>query len=199
MMRMLLQKIPFAFYVLVLFWLVGFFLFVDHLSHLREPPITKNLAYTDAIVVPTGGSERVTIGIELLESGRGQKLFISGVHKGLTIDTLLGSQPVSADLKSCCIVLGYKAGSTIGNADETKQWIQQQGYHSIRLVTANYHMPRSLLLFRAVMPDIVIIPHPIEPDSVRMAQWWQHPGTIELLVTEYSKFLLAHLKITMEL
>jgi uncharacterized SAM-binding protein YcdF (DUF218 family) len=184
--------------VLLGFWLYGFLHFVTDIESLHEPTVTTDLQTTDAIVVLTGGSERVTTGLELLESGRGKKLFISGVHKGLTLDGILGPQKIPDDLRHCCIMLGHKAGSTIGNAEETQVWMELENYHSLWLVTANYHMPRSLLLFHTAMPDIEIVPYPITPDSVKLFEWWLHPGTIELLATEYQKFLIVRIKIWMD-
>jgi uncharacterized SAM-binding protein YcdF (DUF218 family) len=73
-----------------------------------------------------------------------------------------------------------------------------EGYRSLRLVTANYHIPRSLLLFHAAMPDTEIIPHPVTPDSVKLYEWWKHPGTIMLLATEYNKFLVANLRLRLK-
>ncbi|MGB9152596.1 MAG: YdcF family protein [Alphaproteobacteria bacterium] len=178
-------------------WICGFLNFVGDIVVLREPGVGPTLENTDAIVVLTGGSERVTTGLELLESGNGKKLFISGVHRNLTLDGVLGGQPITADIRACCIALGYHASSTIGNAEETRDWMKAEGYKSLRLVTANYHMPRSLLLFRTAMPDVTILPYPVTPDSVKLYEWWQHPGTIELLVTEYSKFLVAPVRIWM--
>ncbi|MDR3449251.1 MAG: YdcF family protein [Alphaproteobacteria bacterium] len=176
-------------------WLGGLVVFVGSIDAMREPTVDTNLQITDGIVVLTGGSERVTTGLELLESGRGKKLFISGVHKGLTLDGIVGSQPVPDNLRSCCIVLGHLAGSTFGNADETDIWMNLENYRSLRLVTANYHMPRSLLVFHAAMPDIVIVPHPVVPDSVKLDDWWRHPGTVDLLVTEYMKYLAAFVRV----
>ncbi len=180
---------------IVAIWFCGLLLFVLTIEGLEEPQVSGDLQSTDAIVVLTGGSERVMTGLELLNSRKGKKLFISGVHQGLTLDHLLGSQPVSKELRDCCIILGYAAESTLGNADETETWMTLEDYHSLRLVTANYHMPRSLLIFHSAMPDMLIIPHPISPDSVKLQQWWRRPGTASLLVTEYNKYLLASLRL----
>ncbi len=171
-------------------WVFGFLTFVVDLNLAIEPD-SADLAPTDAIVVLTGGSERVSTGVELLQSGVAKKLFISGVHKKLSLDQILSPHNVAPDLRQCCITLGYQAGSTIGNAEETHEFMVAEDYHSLRLVTANYHMPRSLLLFHHAMPDIEIIPHPVAPDSVKLHEWWEHPRTIELLATEYTKYLLA--------
>ncbi len=170
-------------------WLYGFLGFVDDVVSLREP--SAPLGSADAIVVLTGGSERVATGVELLKSGVGKKLFISGVHKNLTLDGLFRPLSIPQDIRNCCIVLGHQAGSTAGNAEETRVWLKDEGYASVRLVTANYHMPRSLLLFRAAMPDVIIEPYPVTPDNVKLDEWWLHPGTVELLATEYGKYLVA--------
>jgi uncharacterized SAM-binding protein YcdF (DUF218 family) len=172
-------------------WLYGFLNFAEGVADLREPDVHADLEATQAIVVLTGGSERVATGIGLLESGKGKKLFISGVHKNLSLESVLRALPVPTDMRACCIVLGYQAGSTAGNAEETRAWMAIEGFTSLRLVTANYHMPRSLLLFRTEMPDATIIPHPVAPDNVKFDEWWKHPGTISLLATEYGKYLIA--------
>jgi uncharacterized SAM-binding protein YcdF (DUF218 family) len=177
-------------------WLAGFWTFVQSIETLDTVPIDQG--ETDAIVVLTGGSERLGAGIELLDAHKGKKLFISGVHPGLTPEHLLGDQPVSRELRACCIALGYAAGSTFGNALETRAWMESEQYQSLRLVTANYHMPRSLLIFRKLMPDFAIIPHPIAPDDVKLGDWWQRPGTASLLAFEYNKYLLAVLRLWLD-
>jgi uncharacterized SAM-binding protein YcdF (DUF218 family) len=152
---------------------------------------------SDAIVVLTGGTLRLEAGIELLEAGTAEKLFVSGVHRGIDVEELLRLQQRKPDRLECCITLGHDATDTIGNAKETAEWAHTQKIHSIRLVTAGYHMPRSLLEFRAAMPDIDILAHPVFPDHVKHDQWYRYPGTALLIAREYVKYLLAwtHLSI----
>ncbi|MFY9288555.1 MAG: YdcF family protein, partial [Alphaproteobacteria bacterium] len=175
-------------------WALGLLLFVMKIQHYVEPTIDEELTPTEAIVVLTGGSERLATGIELLKHERAKKLFISGVHPKLTLDGLLASQSVPKNLRNCCIILGHDAETTLGNADESMTWMALEKYHSLRLVTSNYHMPRSLLLFRSAMPHMKILPHPVSPDSVKLNDWWTRPGTASLLVTEYSKYIWAILR-----
>lgn len=190
------------FLVLIVFigaasWAGGLILFVDHVRGLDVSNTDPALEATDAIVVLTGGSERVRTGLELLKQGRGKKLFISGVHPGLTLERVLGNFEIDPALRQCCIVLGHAAESTEGNAEETQTWFALEQFHSLRLVTANYHMPRSLLLFQKFLPGTVIIPHPITPESVILDDWWTHAGTANLLINEYNKFLFAHVSLSM--
>ena len=146
---------------------------------------------TDAIVVLTGGSGRIEVGLEQLAQGRAKKLFVSGVPRGVLLAELPGLATAAPDRIACCVVLGHEAGNTIGNARETAAWMMAEGFHSLRLVTSNYHMPRSLLEFRRAMPGVEIVPHPVIPERVRQNDWWRWPGTTMLIVTEYSKYLLA--------
>lgn len=149
---------------------------------------------TDAIIVLTGGSDRIATGIDLLDRGLARKLLISGVSPGVEMADVLRAASIPEGGRSCCVVLGYAAGNTIGNAAEAAAWMRAEGYRSLRLVTANYHMRRSLLEFRMTMPEFRIVQHPVVPDKVHLDRWWQWPGTASLIVNEYNKFLVTALR-----
>ncbi len=168
-------------------WSIGFIVFVRAIPTASTPGHSE----TDAIVVLTGGSLRLEAGLALLSAGRAKKLFVSGVRRGVDVAELLRVSRQSPKALDCCIALGYTADNTRGNARETAQWMKAERFSSLRLVTANYHMPRSLLEFRTAMPDIGIIPHPVAPPHVKLDEWWFWPGTATLLAGEYNKALLA--------
>jgi uncharacterized SAM-binding protein YcdF (DUF218 family) len=172
---------------LAIFWGVGLLWFVHIIPNDIVDPDSK----TDAIVVLTGGSRRVQQGLELLAAGKAQKLFVSGVSRNVHIPALLHAAGQPGERDECCIILGYAADNTLGNAHETDIWMRDEGFHSLRLVTASYHMPRSLLEFRRAMPDIKVIAHPVFPENVKQDRWWAWPGTASLIVGEYDKYLLA--------
>lgn len=167
----------------------------------REPPTAKpleSLEHTDAIVVLTGGSGRLSAGLELLKAGLAGKLFVSGVYSSVDVKELLSLSQLSPDRVECCIVLGYAAADTVGNAFETAGWMEEQGYRSLRLVTANYHMRRSLLEFAMAAPHIAVVPHAVAPPNVHLVEWWRWPGTASLLIAEYNKYLVALLRYRLE-
>lgn len=172
-------------------WLAGFAGFVYYVNTLDDTAKDRALQPLDAIVVLTGGSERIGTGISLLQQGLGKKLFISGVGHGVDRAKLMAGQTLSPERQACCVVLGYLAGNTFGNAVETLIWINQQNYHSFRLVTANYHMLRSLLEFRILDPAVTIVPYPVAPTRVMVSDWWNRPGTAKLLMIEYNKLLFT--------
>lgn len=173
---------------------LGLFAFAAGLPDV-VPDSTTN---TDVIVVLTGGSNRFSTGIDLLNAGRAPVLFLSGVGPQVTLEDL---EDVTEDLDTALpkdlrgrIILGYDALNTYGNAQETAAWMTACGYNSVRLVTASYHMPRAIAEFKAVMPDVILIPHPVFSENIKQAQWWRWSGTARLMAREYAKFLVAWMR-----
>lgn len=175
--------------LLALVWLGGLVWFADRVSRMTPEP-----GATDAIVVLTGGSERVAEGVSLLSSGSARLLFVSGVPAGVTPEAVLNGAGAGATTLLPRIVLGHSAQDTIGNAAETAAWARRENIASLRLVTANYHMPRSLLEFRRAAPGVAILQHPVFPERFKDREWWRWPGTLALMVREYDKYLLALLR-----
>ncbi len=173
---------------LLILWLCGLIWYAEDIPRAVDDAGTN----TDAVIVLTGGSGRLDVGFRLLAEGRAKKLFISGVAREVNAEELMrlyGHGPAGAF--RCCVVVGHNAGDTAGNARETAQWMAEEGFSSLRLVTASYHMRRSLLEFRRAMPQVAMIPHPVFPEGFRAGDWWRWPGTLNLLISEYTKFLGA--------
>lgn len=169
-------------------WLLGLIWYAYDIPR----DIDDTSTVTDAVVVLTGGSGRVDVGLALLAERRAQKLLVTGVARDVDLDQLLrvSMRQDARNLKDR-ITLGHEAGDTAGNARETAEWMAREGFTSMRLVTASYHMRRSLLEFRRIMPDMRIVPHPVFPTGFRLAEWQRWPNTMSLLVSEYSKYLVA--------
>jgi len=148
-------------------------------------------AATDAIVVLTGGRFRLESGIDLLEAHRARKLFISGVNQHVDRAALLRVLGPLPDSASCCIVLGHDAADTYGNARETAEWMQREGYRSLRLVTSWYHIPRSRLEFERAMPETTVVLHPVFPIHIAEESWGERAEVVPLVVREYGKYLAA--------
>lgn len=166
---------------------VGFFLFWGLIEH--EP--AQNVRRADGIVALTGGEARIPEAVRLLAQGKARRLLISGVNPTTTRKELSGLAPNSQHLFRCCIDVGREARDTIGNADETGQWVKERRFKSLIVVTASYHMPRSLAELRRTLPDVDLIPYPVQPRNVHVNAWWAHRGTMQLLVMEYLKFMPA--------
>jgi uncharacterized SAM-binding protein YcdF (DUF218 family) len=151
---------------------------------------------TDAIIVLTGGQGRVEHGLDMLAANAAPVLFISGVgphvtrlqmlnqHASLpTREAILARQPE--------ILFDYVAETTKTNAQQAAEFVHQRGIRSIRLVTANYHMPRSRLEFTAAMPGVEIVSDPVFPEGFRRDEWWRHDNTRRLVFSEFYKYFAA--------
>lgn len=169
----------------------GFVLFAN--SVMREPELQN--ARADGIVVLTGGQTRITEAARLLQDGRGQRLLISGVNQKIGRASLLKISGLDEKIFACCVDLGYAALNTVGNADETRRWAEALGYDRLIVVTASYHMPRSLAELARAMPNIELIPHPVAPDVLRRKVWWLDATATRLLAAEYIKFLPAAIRL----
>ena len=79
---------------IVLIWLGGLMIFARSMPR----DVADSDSKTDAIVVLTGGSERLTEGLALLAGGQARKLFISGVYRGVDITELFRVRRESPDV-----------------------------------------------------------------------------------------------------
>jgi uncharacterized SAM-binding protein YcdF (DUF218 family) len=175
--------------VLFLVWGVGLWQFT---TLIPDAPATDT-THTDAIVVLTGGGLRLERGFQLLMEGRAPRMFISGVEDGLTVATLLDKKEYHAFAGKVPvenITLGYKARSTKGNASEIAEWAGREHIKSIRLVSGNYHIPRSLFEIHQAAPDLTIIPEPVFPQYFEGNQWWMNKKSIRLVISEYHKYMI---------
>jgi uncharacterized SAM-binding protein YcdF (DUF218 family) len=159
------------------------------------PAPTDDPMRTDAIVVLTGGGDRVAAGLALLEAGKAKRLFVSGVHEGVGIPDLLkidragsGAPPLEQALIER-IDLGHEAGDTLGNAVESVAWMRLNRLHTLRLVTADYHMRRALIEFRMAGPDLSILPNPVR--SAVGGRWLDDRAAFRLMLGEYAKYIVA--------
>jgi uncharacterized SAM-binding protein YcdF (DUF218 family) len=169
------------------FWLGGMVWFTSTLPQ----KVQDTHSHTEGIVVLTGGSERIGAALDLLARGRARILLVSGVHHQTNERFLAELSKVTPDLFSCCVELGREAADTVGNAIETAAWVKRKAVKTLRLVTSAYHMPRSLVEFRRLLPHVRIIAHPVFTKSVKIEDWWRWPGTTAFLAREYNKYIVS--------
>ncbi len=175
------KKLLSHFTKIVAIWIIGFLTFFGTLPNTPEElpdPV-------DAIVVLTGDNNRISTGFELYKHFRGEKLFISGVYPGTTVADL--TRPYLPAHRTVGIELDDKARNTHENAVETAKWLKLNNYRSIILVTSDYHMRRSWIHFQNQIPDIVITPYAVKPDT----PWFQSYKGIKTMVRAYNKLIVT--------
>jgi uncharacterized SAM-binding protein YcdF (DUF218 family) len=167
----------------------GFLWFV----HLTESTENTPLRNADGIVALTGGPFRINDALELLAAGRGQRVLITGVNpitRPVEISRLV---PEHRHWFSCCVDIDHSA-NTVGNAIETRRWVNARGFKSLIVVTANYHMPRALAELGHELPDVTLVPYPVISEKLRTEPWWENSETARLLFWEYLKYIVAKIR-----
>jgi uncharacterized SAM-binding protein YcdF (DUF218 family) len=165
----------------------GFLWFADSVASMRPPEGAKG----DAIIVLTGGYQRIEQAVGLLRDGVGKRLLISGVNPATTRTQIRKMTQGSSDMFSCCVDMGYKAIDTIGNANEAASWIRDHGYSSIIVVTNNYHMHRSLHELHNASPQTQFIAYPVISADLARTNWFAEPDVVRTMLYEYMKFVIA--------
>jgi uncharacterized SAM-binding protein YcdF (DUF218 family) len=122
---------------MLLIWLGGLVWFTTTL------PGPAGAEKTQAIIVVTGGSGRVTRGLNVLEKGWSRRMFISGVYQKVRRAELAEELGKPRELLECCVELGKQAVNTRTNAEEAADWIAANHIASIRFITNDWHMRRA--------------------------------------------------------
>src|SRR5437660_2737950 len=174
---------------LVLLIGVGVVWFIRHVP-VEEVSLDRN---ADGIVALTGGASRIADAIELLASGRGKRLLISGAYRATNSKEISRLNPEFERWVRCCVDID-RSLNTLGNAVETKRWAESRGFRSLIVVTSNYHMPRALAELAHQLPDVVLVPFPVVADRQRSEKWWPGGARARLMLTEYVKYLYAKLR-----
>jgi uncharacterized SAM-binding protein YcdF (DUF218 family) len=159
--------------LIVVLWALGFAAFMLTLA---DPAADVR---TDAIVVPTGAAGRIDRGLYLIDQARANRMLVSGVAPGLRKVDLVEAYGHPREI-ACCVDLGRQAVDTRSNAEETARWVRQHRYHSVRLVTSDWHMARARMELGAALDDDVRIVRDGVKSEQRLGQ----------LVNEYNKLLL---------
>ena len=167
---------------------VGFAFFAEHISLLTQP---ATMRAADGIIVLTGGQSRINAALDLLKSGKGKRLLISGVNPHSGRKALRVVTGGDKQLFSCCVDIDHEAVDTIGNAEQSAKWVAEHDYGSVILVTNNYHMPRSLLEMHRLLPQASVEPYPVVNSRLDDGSWLTKPAAVRVLATEYVKYLAA--------
>ncbi|NJM50631.1 MAG: YdcF family protein [Sphingomonadales bacterium] len=158
----------------LLVWILGFAWF----AFLLPQPAGKQ--QTDAVVVLTGGANRIDHGLVILEEGQAKHMLISGVDRDVRPEELAAQYPGYSRQFKCCVELGFRAVDTRSNALETARWVSRHKIKSLRLITHDWHMRRARLELDQALPNDVRIVN----DAVMTRP------SLFILFKEYNKYWL---------
>ena len=167
--------------LLALLYALGFVFFAFTLGK----PAPSNAEPTDAAVVLTGGSGRIEHAVDVLRKGKAKRLLVAGADPSVTKPDLMRRVPGSGGIIKCCVDLGSESVDTRSNAEEAGRWLSSHGFHSLRLITSDWHMRRAHYEFeRALGKKFVIVTDgvPTEPSFLT-------------LFGEYNKYVLRRIAV----
>ena len=140
---------------------------------------------SDVIIVLEGGNDRVAEGVSLYQSGNADKILFTGgagthdmaryaLSLGVTLDHLI------IEDTSC---------TTFGNAKNSLEVMQTQGFKSAIVVTSPYHTRRASIIFHQIFRglDLTICSVPYDNN------WWKNRRNLMAVTTEYMKLVYHYL------
>lgn len=169
--------------------LIGFIRFGDHVTSLKTP--TQPLRADGAAALTGGSDQRLIAGVKLVESKAVPRLLISGVNRITTAQEVRAVAGGAEETYACCIDMGRRATDTIGNAEEAAIWVRVHQIKTLVVITDAYHMPRSLFEMRRAIPDVVLIPYPVQTTREFDGDWWKNERPTRALALEYGKYLVS--------
>ena len=169
----------------VLLYALGFILFAFTLGK----PARANAEPTDAVVVLTGGPGRIEHAIDVLRARKAKRLLVAGADPSVTKADIVRRIGGSRTLVHCCVDLGSESVDTRSNAEEASRWVVAHRFHSLRLITSDWHMRRSRYEFEKVLGS----EYRLESDAIRT-----EPSFVTLFA-EYNKYVLRRLAVLADL
>jgi uncharacterized SAM-binding protein YcdF (DUF218 family) len=167
--------------MLLLVYALGFILFAFTLGK----PAKSSASATDAAVVLTGGPGRIEHAIDVLKNHKAQRVLVAGADPRVTKADLAARIPGSKRWFGCCVDLGSESVDTRSNAEEASRWLAKRNFHSLRLITNDWHMRRARYEFEKVLGSR----YALVTDAVRT-----EPSLLTLF-GEYNKYLLRRLAV----
>ena len=164
--------------MVLLAYVIGFILFTVTLGR----PAADDAPATDAIIVLTGGPNRIEYAFAALKKRDGKRLLVSGTDPAVTKKDLVRRLGGNAALINCCVDLGSESYDTRSNAEEAARWLAKHRYRSFRLVTSDWHMRRARYDFGGLGDKYRLI-----PDAVR-----SEPNFMTLF-GEYNKYVVRRI------
>lgn len=167
--------------ILILFLLVVLGPFAGSFLVIHENP-----QKSDVIIVLSGGSNNLNVGIDLYEQKYAPKIMVSNAHDYNLIVTMKKRKTPSTSF-----ILETKADSTYTNAIYTKDLMLRHRLNSAIIVTPDYHMRRVKFHFDKVYKGtgITFTYYSVETPNFHPHKWWQDKNSIRIVFTEYTKFV----------
>jgi len=149
--------------------------------------VNEDPVKSDVIVVLAGDAGgRTDYGIALLREGYADKLLFSGCVASTGI---MVRQALDAGVPEDSLIIDTGSESTYDNAVNSKALLLEYGYKSAIVVTSDYHMRRSRLVFEKAFEDagIRLVYCSSAAEDFTPAKWWANSRGFKAVCAEYIK------------
>lgn len=156
--------------------------------------VKDSIHRSDAIIVLSGDKgERIEKAAELYKKGYGKYFIISGgiVYNHITMAQLMKKHAMELGVPQKAIILEDRANSTYENAHFTKAILKQLPIHSAIVVTSNFHLKRTRMIFNRQFKDtdLKLYYAGAKDRYFNEAKWWSNNKSIMITITEYIKMV----------
>lgn len=185
--KILVSTLASIFILAVIYFLAGFIFFVKNLPTEANIPKLNNTKF-DGVIAYTGGQYRLGTTALIIKNGFKGPVLISGVFPGSSLNNTFKKLTLS-EQQIQQINLDYNAVSTVGNVQQTLNWVKSNNLSQVLIITSYYHVPRTQLLLNQENNKVKFIPYPV----------FSNNASVTLLFAEYVKFLLFRFKTVIDI
>lgn len=153
-------------------------------------------ASVDLVAVLTGGKGRLAEALNSFKDGKGQYLLISGTGEGSSLSDILRVNNIEEfpDTLRDRVIIDANSLSTTDNVREILKIVEEKKLRSIKIITSNYHLPRTMKLMDLEISGrstdlhyLKIYQLPVESPNFPSDRWWASPLAWRILFSEYFK------------
>jgi uncharacterized SAM-binding protein YcdF (DUF218 family) len=160
--------------------------------------VNESMDHADAIIVLSDDNfyaDRVTRAAELMREGKAPVVVASGrrLRPYAGIAELMQHDLIERGVpKEKIIVFPQDADDTRDEALALLPLVRQKNWHSIMIVTSNYHTRRARYIFRHIFPqDVELAVVSAHDGDFDPEEWWQRRTSLEELTREMAAMPVA--------
>jgi len=172
--------------ICVIFLLIFFFFFTAG----RFLTLTQLPKQADAIIVLSGGQERVEKAAELYKAGYAPSIILSNAKESTSSSGDMLQTAFNLGIPHDAIFTENAAESTYQNAEFTLPIMKEHDFKSAIVVSSDFHMRRVKLLFYSVYKKSEIeLTYVGSTSGYNAKRWWSDRKSRETTFNEYVKMI----------
>ncbi|MEK4293557.1 YdcF family protein [Paenibacillus sp. FSL R5-0914] len=172
--------------ICVIFLLIFFFFFTAG----RFLTLTQLPKQADAIIVLSGGQERVEKAAELYKAGYAPSIILSNAKESTSSSGDMLQTAFNLGIPHDAIYTEKAAESTNQNAEFTLSVMKEHDFHSAIVVSSDFHMRRVKFLFdRVYKKSDIELTYVASASGYNAKRWWSDRKSRETTFNEYVKMI----------